>query len=70
MQKVSFGKVGSDFINNWVTIKYRDGQTESYVLLTGGAAFGWGGKGVADRIYQSIKRALDQKGLASVVEEK
>jgi hypothetical protein len=69
MQKVSFGKVGSDFINNWVTIKYRDGQNESYVLLTGGAAFGWGGRGVADRMFQSIRRALDQKGLASVIED-
>ena len=69
IQKVSFGKVGSDFINNWVTIKYRDGEADSYALFSGGKVFGFGGSGDAARIFQTIKLALGQKGLDSVIEK-
>ena len=73
IQHLSFGKVGSDFINNWVTVKYRDGERDSYALFSGGKnvgpLLGWGGVGVAARIFQSIRFALDQKGLGSVVEK-
>lgn len=68
--RVTYGKVGSDFINNWVIIKYSAKETESYMLLSGGKALGWGGVGVGKQIFESISLALDQKGLASVIERK
>lgn len=69
IQKISFGGVGSDFINNWVTIKYRDGEADLYALFSGGKVFGFGGGGDAARIFQTIRLALSQKGLDSVVEK-
>ena len=69
IQRISFGRVRSDFINNWVTIKYRDGEADSYALFSGGKVFGLGGGGDAARIFQTIRFALNQKGLDSVVEK-
>jgi len=68
MQMVSFGKVGSDFFNIWVTIKYQRGNVESYALFSGGKAIGWGGFGVASRIFHVLDSALQQKGLSSIVQ--
>ena len=70
IQNLSFGKVGSDFINNWVKVKYLNGEMDSYALFSGGKSLGWGGSGVAAQIFQSIRFALDEKGLGSVVEQK
>jgi hypothetical protein len=70
MQMVSFGKVGSDFINNWVTIKYQRRNVESYALFSGGKALGWGGIGVATQIFQALDSALQQRGLSSIVQRK
>lgn len=70
MQEVSFGKVGSDFLNNWVTIKYQRENVESYALFCGGKALGWGGMKVAAEIYQTLDFALQQKGLSSIVQRK
>jgi len=67
---VSFRKVGSDFINNWVTIKYQQDQLEKYALFTGGKALGWGGSGVAAQIFQTLDSALLQRGLSSIVQRK
>ena len=70
IQKVSFEKFGMDLINNWVTIKYERDNMESFALLTGGKALGWGGAGVAAEIFQTLDSALQQKGLSSVVQRK
>ena len=70
MQEVSFGKVGSDFINSWVTIKYHRGSVESYALFCGGKALGWGGSGDAAEIFQALESALQEKGLSSIVQRK
>lgn len=70
MQEVSFGKVGSDFIYKWVTIKYQRGNLESYALFSGGKALGWGGSKVAAEIFRSLDFALQEKGLSSVVQRK
>ena len=66
---ISFGRVGSDLFNKWVQIKFRDGDSDAYALYSGGKNLGWGGVGAASRIFQSIRVALDQKGLGSVVEQ-
>ncbi len=70
IQSLSFGKVQGDVFNDWVTVKFRDGDIDLYALLASGKGLGWGGGGVAARIFQTIKFALDQKGLGSVVEQK
>lgn len=70
MQMVSFGKVGSDFINNWVTIKYQRENVESYALFSGGKALGWGGIGVATQIFEALDSALHERGLSSIVQRK
>jgi hypothetical protein len=70
MQEVSFGKVGLDFINKWVTIKYQHENVESYALFCGGKALGWGGFKVAAQIFQTLDSALQQKGLSSIVQRK
>jgi hypothetical protein len=70
MQRVSFGKVGSDFMNNWVNIQYRNGQAESYILFSGGKSLGWEGIGTADKMFYSITFALEKKGLNSIVDRK
>lgn len=67
MREVSFGKVGSDLINSWVTIKYLQGNAESYALFSGGKVLGWGGFGVASDIFQAIDSALHQRGMSSIV---
>ena len=69
IQHLAFGKVGSDFMNNWVTVKYREGVRDSYALFSGGKALGWGGVGGSARIFQCVRFALEQKGLTSVVEQ-
>lgn len=69
IQHLAFGKVGYDFINSWVTVKYRDSDRDSYALFRGGRNFGRGGGGEAYHIFLSIKFGLDQKGLGSVVEK-
>ena len=63
MKVVSLGKVGADWINNWVMIRYQRGNVESYALFSGGKALGWGGRGVAAQIFQALDFALQQRGL-------
>jgi len=70
IQNLSFGKVRGDAYNKWVTVKYRDGERDSYALFAGGKGLGWGGGSVGAGIFQSIKFALDQKELGSVVNQR
>lgn len=68
MREVSFGKVGSDFVYKWVTIKYQRKNVELYALFSGGKALGWGGSKVAAQIFRNLDFALQQKGLSSIVQ--
>jgi len=65
---ISYGRQGADFINKWTKIKYRDNGVDSYALFSGGKELGWGAAGVAKQIFLSIKTALNNKGLARIVE--
>ncbi len=38
--RISFGKQGRDFVNNWVKIEYANGQK---AFFADGRYFGWGG---------------------------
>lgn len=67
VKEVEFQKVGSDFINNWITIKYQSGDIESYGLFSGGRALGWAGSGVTIQMFQALDFALQQRGFGSVI---
>ncbi len=40
IERISFGKQGRDFVNNWVKIDYANGQK---AFFADGSFFGWGG---------------------------
>jgi len=40
VQRISYGKQGRDFVNNWVKIEYQDGKT---AFFADGSWLGWGG---------------------------
>ena len=50
IQKVSFGKQGRDFINNWVKIEYLDGRK---AFFADGSCLGWGG------LFGGTRKILD-----------
>jgi len=64
IQSISFKKLGSDFVNNWVVVEYGPKGSPSYAVMSSGAALGWGGG--SDRIFSSIESAIKKNGLTSV----
>ena len=50
VKRVSYGKQGRDFVNNWVKIEYGDGKT---AFFADGSWLGWGG------IFGGTKRVLN-----------
>lgn len=40
VHRITYGKQGRDFVNNWVKLEYGDGQT---AFFADGSYFGWGG---------------------------
>ena len=50
IKRVSFGKQGRDFVNNWVKIEYQNGKT---AFFADGTWLGWGG------IFGGTKRILN-----------
>ena len=40
VHRITFGKQGRDFVNNWVKIEYGDSKT---AFFADGSYFGWGG---------------------------
>jgi hypothetical protein len=45
IQKVSYGKQGRDFVNNWVKIEYLDGDKPAIAFFADGGQLGWSGVG-------------------------
>src|SRR5438105_2192852 len=43
LQKVSYGKQGRDFVNNWVKIEYLDGGRPALAFFADGGSLGWSG---------------------------
>ncbi len=61
---VSYGKLGSDFINNWIIIQYREETSLKFALFSAGKALGWaGGSG---RIYSTIKYIVEDKKITTI----
>ncbi len=53
VHRVSYGKQGRDFVNNWVKIEYGDPSSPSTAFFADGSWLGWGG------IFGGTKRILD-----------
>jgi hypothetical protein len=53
VQRVSYGKQGRDFVNNWVRVEYGAGVTPSVAFFADGSWRGWGG------IFGGTKRILE-----------
>ncbi len=57
--KLSYGKQGTDFVNNWVMIDYQDGAEEKMAFFADGGWLGWRGIfGGTRRIYDTVRAAL------------
>jgi len=53
VKRVSYGKQGRDFVNNWVRIDYGDGQQ---AFFADGSWLGWGGIfGGTNRILNAVR---------------
>jgi hypothetical protein len=60
IQRVTFGKQGRDFINNWVKIEYGDSASPSVAFFADGSLRGWGGIfGGTKRILEAVKQHVD-----------
>jgi hypothetical protein len=59
VQRVTFGKQGRDFVNNWVKIEYGDSATPSVAFFADGSLHGWGGIfGGTKRILEAVKQQV------------
>ena len=57
--RVSYGKQGRDFVNNWVKVEYGDSATPSAAFFADGSLRGWGGIfGGKKRILQAVRQLL------------
>jgi hypothetical protein len=57
VRRVSYGKQGRDFVNNWVKVEYGDGPTASTAFFADGSMMGWRGIfGGTKRILDAVKR--------------
>ena len=58
---VSFGKIGTDFFNNWVTIEYGNEKSPQYAVISAGKSMGWsGGTGT---IFSTIQYVINNNDL-------
>jgi hypothetical protein len=56
VERVSFGKQGRDFVNNWGKIEYDHGKT---AFFADGGLLGWGGIfGGTRKIFAAVQEAL------------
>jgi hypothetical protein len=53
---LSYGKQGTDFVNNWVRIDYEDGAEEKTAFFADGGWLGWRGIfGGTRRVYDAVR---------------
>jgi hypothetical protein len=56
IRRVSYGKQGRDFVNNWVRVDYDDGVSPSTALFADGNTHGWSGVlGGTKQIFDAAK---------------
>ena len=57
MLRLSYGKQGRDFVNNWVKIEYDNGGSRHRAFFADGGSLGWDGVlGGTKRIFEAVKR--------------
>jgi len=57
IRRVTLGKQGRDFINDWVKIEYGDSSNPSIAFFADGSMHGWGGIfGGTKQILEAVKR--------------
>jgi hypothetical protein len=57
IQRVSYGKQGRDFVNNWVKIEYDEGGSSHKAFFADGGSHGWDGAfGGTKRILEAVKK--------------
>ena len=55
---LSYGKQGTDFVNNWMRIDYQEGAEEKTAYFADGGWLGWRGIfGGTRRIYDAVRAA-------------
>lgn len=63
IQRVTIGKQGRDFINNWVRIEYGDTSDPSVAFFADGSMLGWGGIfGGTKRILEAVIQRIQNGG--------
>ena len=61
IRRVSCGKQGRDFINDWVKVEYGDGPSPSIAFFADGAGMGWSGVlGGTRKILEAVESLLRQ----------
>ena len=56
LRRVSIGKQGRDFVNDWVRVEYGDPASPSTAFFADGSLLGWGGVfGGTRRLYALIQ---------------
>ncbi len=57
VRRISFGKQGRDFVNNWVKVEYGTLPSPSTAFFADGSGLGWGGVlGGTERILSAIQK--------------
>ena len=64
IHRISFEKIGSDFINNWIVIVYGAKESPSYAVMSAGKALGWAAG--SDKIFSTIEYIIKKNNLTSV----
>lgn len=64
INSISFKKLGTDFINDWVIIEFGGKQSPSYAVMSAGKELGWGGG--SDKIFSAIEYVIKKNNLTSV----
>jgi hypothetical protein len=60
IRRVSIGKQGRDFVNQWVKVEYGDAQAPSTAYFADGSWLGWGGVfGGTRRILAALERRAE-----------
>jgi len=64
IRSISFEKLGSDFINNWVVVEYGAKASPSYAVMSAGKALGWAGG--TDKIFSTIEYVIKTNNFTAV----
>jgi hypothetical protein len=57
IRRVTLGKQGRDFVNNWVKVEYGDIATPSVAYFADGSLHGWGGIfGGTKKLLEAVKQ--------------